>query len=144
MRTPRRIKQKMYYSLLNSSMETYERDKEGNIIYDIKGGVMIPRTTGEPIPVYSEPIEFFNSISGILTEDEMKAFGGEKIGNAKMTYHKDEFPFVTGTLIWKKTIPVVKDGIVDEDSADYIVLGVLNAGKNFYKCILSEVVKNEA
>lgn len=144
MRTPRRIKQKMYYSLLNSSMETYERDKEGNIIYDIKGGDMIPRTTGEPIPVYSEPIEFFNSISGILTEDEMKAFGGEKIGNAKMTYHKDEFPFVTGTLIWKKTIPVVKDGIVDEDSADYIVLGVLNAGKNFYKCILSEVVKNEA
>lgn len=143
MRTPRRIKQKMYYSLLNSSMETYERDKEGNIIYDIKGGAMIPRTTGEPIPVYSEPIEFFNSISGILTEDEMKAFGGEKIGNAKMTYHKDEFPFVTGTLIWKNTAPVIKDGVVDEDSADYIVLGVLDAGKHFYKCILAEVVKNE-
>lgn len=143
MRTPRRIKQKMYYSLLNSSMETYERDEEGNIIYDIKGGVMIPRTTGEPIPVYSEPIEFFNSISGILTEDEMKAFGGEKIGNAKMTYHKDEFPFVTGTLIWKNTTPVIKDGVVDEDSADYIVLGVLDAGKHFYKCILAEVVKNE-
>lgn len=143
MRTPRRIKQKMYYSLLNSSMETYERDEEGKIIYDIKGGAMIPRTTGEPIPVYGEPIEFYNSISGILTEDEMKAFGGEKIGNAKMTYHKNEFPFVTGTLIWKNTVPVVKEGVVDEDSADYIVLGVLNAGKHFYKCILSEVVKNE-
>lgn len=144
MRTPRRIRQKMYYSLRKSTSETYEKDGQGNIIYDIIGGTYVPRTTGEQIETYEIPVEFFNSISGELTEDEMRAFGGEKIGNAKMTYQKGEFPFVTGTLIWKNTEPVVsKEGVVDGDSADYIVLGVLDAGKNFWKCILMENVKNE-
>lgn len=144
MRTPRKVKQKMFYSIRKGFTETYARDDNGNIIYDIKGGNKIPRTTGEPIPTYSEPIEFYNSISGNLTEDEMKAFGSEKIGNAKMTYHKGEFPFITGTLIWKNTIPVIANNVVDEESADYIVLGVLDAGKHFWKCILMENVKNEA
>lgn len=145
MRTARRVKQKMYYSLYQTQTETYERDADGNIIYDIIAGELVPRTTGEPIPTFGTPVEFFNSISGELTEDEMRAFGSEKLGNAKMTYHKNEFPFVSGTLIWKNTEPVVsKSGVVDEDSADYIVLGVLDAGKNFWKCILTENVKNEA
>ena len=144
MRTPRKVKQKMFYSIRNGSTETYARDENGNIIYDIKGGVKIPRITGETISTYSEPIEFYNSISGNLTEDEMRAFGSEKIGNAKMTYHKGEFPFITGTLIWKNTVPVIADGVVDEESADYIVLGVLDAGKHFWKCILMENIKNEA
>ena len=145
MRTARRVKQKMYYSLFKTQSATYERDASGNIIYDIIGGEYVPRTTGEPIQVFDTPVEFFNSISGELTEDEMRAFGSEKLGNAKMTYHKGEFPFVSGTLIWKNTEPVIdKLGVVDEDSADYIVLGVLDAGKHFWKCILTENVKNEA
>lgn len=144
MRTPRKVKQKMYYSLRSGSVETYERDEEGNIIYNIIGGTKVPRKSGEPKSTFTEPVEFFNSISGNLTEDEMRAFGSEKIGNAKMTYHKGEFPFKTGTLIWKNTIPVVTSGEVDEESADYIVLGVLDAGKHFWKCILMENIKNEA
>lgn len=143
MRTSRRIRQKMYYSLHNSMQETYVRDENGNIIYDIISGEYVPRKTGEPIITFGEPVEFFNSISGELTEDEMRAFGGEKIGNAKMTYRKGEFPFVTGTLIWKNTEPKYKDGVVDEESADYVVLGVLDAGKHFWKCILTENVKTQ-
>jgi len=123
--------------------ESYVRDDYGNIIYDIIGGEYVPRKTGEPIITFSEPVEFFNSISGELTEDEMRAFGGEKIGNAKMTYRRGEFPFVTGTLIWKNTEPKYKDGVVDEESADYVVLGVLDAGKHFWKCILTENVKTQ-
>lgn len=143
MRTSRRIRQKMYYSLHNSVQETYVRDKDGNIIYDIIGGEYVPRKTGELIITFGEPVEFFNSISGELTEDEMRAFGGEKIGNAKMTYRKGEFPFATGTLIWKNTEPKYNDGVVDEESADYVVLGVLDAGKHFWKCILTENVKTQ-
>ena len=100
MRTTRRVRQKMYYSLLKSQSATYETDAEGNIIYDIIGGEYVPRTTGEQISLFDTPVEFYNSISGELTEDEMRAFGSEKLGNAKMTYHRNEFPFVTGTLIW--------------------------------------------
>ena len=143
MRTSRRVRQKMYYSLHDSVYETYVRDEDGNIIYDIIGGEYVPRKTGEPIIAFGEPVEFFNSISGELTEDEMRAFGGEKIGNAKMTYRKGEFPFVTGTLIWKNTEPKYNNGVVDEESADYVVLGVLDAGKHFWKCILTENVKTQ-
>jgi len=144
MRTARRIKQKMYYSLQGTSYETYERDENGNIIYDIIGGEYVPRTTGEPIQSYGKPVEFYNSISGQLTEDEMRAFGGEKIGIAKMTYHNSEFPFRTGTLIWKDSeIQYDSSGMIVEESADYIVLGILKAGKNFWRCILAEVVHNE-
>lgn len=144
MRVARRPRQKMYYSNVNGKRPIYETDREGNIIYQIIGGEKIPKKTGENADSYAEPTEFFNTISGELTEDEMKAFGGEKIGNAKMTYYNGEYPFKTGTIIWKNT-PVAhrQDGSVDEDSADYYVIGVLNAGKHFWKCILTEMVKNE-
>lgn len=141
MRTARRVRQKMYYSLYEGKQETYVKDKDGNIIYDIIGGEYVPRKTGESIIIYSNPVEFFNSISGELTEDEMQAFGSEKLGNAKMTYRKGEFPFKTGTLIWKNTEPNYIEDVIDVESADYIVLGVLDAGKHFWKCILTENVK---
>ena len=144
MRTARRIKQLMYYSQLTEQIPIYETDDEGNIIYIIHGGEKIPKSSGETTPGYSEPISFYNAISGDLTEDEMKAFGGEKLGNAKMTYRKNEFPFNTGTLIWKDSdILYNVDGTIDTESADYIVMGVLDAGKHFWKCILSKVVKSE-
>lgn len=144
MRTSRRVRQKMFYSQVNGKVPIYSRDGNGNIIYDIIGGELIPRKSGEDRDSYFEPIEFYNSISGELTEDEMQAFGSEKIGNAKMTYRKNEFPFKTGTLIWKNTeVGHRQDGSVDEETADYIVIGVLDAGKHFWKCILQEMVKNE-
>lgn len=145
MRTARRIKQKMYYSQLIGEVPIYETDDNGNIIYIIRGGEKIPKSSGETTPGYSDPTEFFNAISGDLTEDEARAFGSEKLGNAKMTYRKNEYPFKTGTLIWKDSEILYKqDGTIDTESADYIVMGVLDAGKHFWKCILSKVVKSEA
>ena len=35
------------------------------------------------------------------------------------------------------------DGTIETESADYIVMGVLDAGKHFWKCILSKVIKSE-
>lgn len=144
MRTARRIKQKMYYSQLIGEVPIYETDDNGNIIYIIRGGEKIPKASGESKPGYSEPKEFFNAISGDLTEDEARAFGSEKLGNAKMTYRKNEYPFKTGTLIWKDSeILYNLDGSIDTESADYLVMGVLDAGKHFWKCILTKVVKSE-
>lgn len=142
MRTARRVKQCMFYSNLNEKMPIYERDAEGNIIYrEMPDGTSIPLTTGETREAYEEPTEFFNSITATLTEDEIQAFGGEKKAIAKMTYHKGEFPFIVGTLIWKKSAVQYKDGVVDPLSADYRVMGVLDEGQHFYRAILDKVTK---
>lgn len=132
----------MYYSLFEQNKPIYETDENGNIVYLIIGGNKIPKKTGENAESYSEPVEFFNCISGDLTEDEMKAFGGENLGNAKMTYRRNKYPFKTGTLIWKESeVQYKQDGSVNEDSADYRVVGVLTSGQHFWKCILAEIVK---
>lgn len=145
MRTNRKIKQPMYYSNCTNEIPTYERDSEGNIIYrEMPDGTLIPLVTGEPTQGYESPHEFLNSITASLTEDEVMAFGGEKKAIAKITYHKDEWPFITGTLIWKKSpVQYDKEGNVIPESADYQVLGVLDEGQNFNRAILSKMTKGE-
>ena len=107
MRTPKRVKQKMYYSLPSAGEPIYERDSAGNIIYDtMPDGEIVARETGESLNAYAKPVEFMNSITGELTADELMAFGTETTGRCKMTYKKNEFPFVVNTLIWKDSTPV--------------------------------------
>lgn len=145
MRTARRIKQPMFYSNFTQSIPVYERDSEGNILYrTMPDGTSIPITTGETKQGYEIPHEFFNSITATLTEDELKAFGGEKMAVAKMTFHQGEFPFRTGTLIWKKSpVKYDKQGNVDPKSADYRVMGLLDEGQNFNRAILEKITKGE-
>lgn len=145
MRTSRRIKQVMYYSNFCSKIPIYERDPEGNIIYrKMPDGTLIPLVTGETVQGYEEPIEFLNSITATLTEDELMAFGGEKRAIAKTTYRRGEFPFRLGTLIWKQSkVKRDKEGNVDPKSADYKVMGVLDEGQNFHRAILEKITKGE-
>lgn len=144
MRTPRKIKQPLIYALLKGKKPVYERDKDGNIVYIIHGGERIPKTTGERRDVYASPITFYNSISGQLTEDELQAFGTLNNGGAKMTYKRDQYPFRTGTLIWKNSeVRFLDDGTPDPTSADYRVIGVMSEGQYFWKCMLEAVTKNE-
>ena len=139
MRTPKRVKQVMYYSIPSVGQPIYETDAEGHIIYDtMPDGERIPRQVGETPEGYSVPTKFLNSITGSLTEDELQAFGTETRQKAKMTYKKGEFPFVVNTLIWKDTIPL--EGEVDEGSADYRIIGIQNTGRHFYKALLVSVV----
>lgn len=145
MRTSRKIKQVMYYSNFREDIPVYERDSEGNIIYrTMPDGETIPVTTGDTVKGYSQATEFINSITATLTEDELQAFGGEKRAVAKMTFHKDEFPFEVGTLIWKKSaVQYDKEGNVDPLSADYRVMGVLDEGQNFHRAILEKITKGD-
>ena len=144
MRTPRRIKQKMYYALLVGKEPEYELDDDGNIIYIYSHGEQIPKMTGNNKDKYGSPITFYNSISGELTEDELQAFGTQIIANAKMTYKRGQYPFRTGTLIWKQSeVQYLKDGGIDPRSADFRVIGVMNEGQYFWKCMLEVVSNNE-
>ena len=142
MRTPKRVRQKMYYSSLHEGQPIYEKDEEGNIIYDqMPDGTEEPRIIGETPEGYDEPTEFENSITGELTEDELKAFGNEPQAMAKMTYHKGLFPFVVGTLIWKDSeVRYNEDGTIDETSADYRVIGIQKTGRQFDKALLVTIV----
>ena len=144
MRTARRVKQTMYYSNIHKSEPIYQRDKDGNIVYrTMPDGEQIPIVDGETKEGYDDPTEFFNSISGTLTEDELQAFGGETRAIAKMTYHKGEYPFRVGTLIWKDSEVEYIEGEVDENSADYRIMGILDEGQHFYRAILAKATKGE-
>ncbi len=144
MRTPRRVRQPLIYSLLKGKEPIYERDDEGNIIYRIVGGEKIPKSTGDDRDVYADPITFYNSISGDLSENELQAFGTQSNVSAKMTYRRNQYPFKTGTLIWKTSeVKFLEDGTPDPKSADYKVIGIMTEGQYFWRCMLEAVVKNE-
>lgn len=144
MRTNRRIKQGMFYSNFHTSEPVYLTDDEGNIIYrTMPDGETVPVKNGETKEGYDEPTEFWNSISGTLTEEELQAFGGEKKAVAKITYRKNEYPFRVGTLIWKNSEVEHIGEEVDQDSADYRVMGILDEGQHFYRAIMEKVTKGE-
>ena len=141
MRTPKRVKQKMYVAYYHEGEPLYDRDEEGNIIYDtMPDGEEIPRQIGETPAGYDAPTEFFNSITGELTEDELQAFGSEAKGMAKMTFKRDEFNFTVGDLIWKESEVRYVEGVVDESSADYRIIGIQKTGRHFFKALLVAVV----
>lgn len=144
MRQNRRIKQKMFYSNFDSETPVYVTDDDGNIVYQtMPDGTERPRKTGETKQGYAEPTEFYNAISGTLTEDELQAFGGEKRAVAKMTYRKGDFPFKVGTVIWKDSEIGRKGDEIDENSADYRIMGILDEGQHFYRAIMEKVTKGE-
>lgn len=133
----------MFYALLKGKEPVYERDDKGNIIYRIIGGEKVPKKTGEDRYVYSKPVEFYNTISGRLTEDELQAFGVQNNAIAKMTYKKGQYPFKVGTVIWKTSDIKYTDDIPDITSADYRIVGIMEEGQYFWKCMLEAVTKNE-
>lgn len=144
MRTPRRMRQRMYYSLLIRREPEYELDDHGNIVYILAHGEMIPKKTGQDKEVYGQPVKFFNSVSGQLTENELQAFGTQHTASAKMTYKRAQYPFKTGTLIWKQSeVKFLPDGSIDPASADFRVMGVMIEGQYFWKCILEALSNNE-
>ena len=142
MRTPKRVKQKMFYSTFHAGEPIYDRDDQGDIIYDVMpDGERIPRILDTDVEGWDKPIEFWNSITGDLTEAELELFGTKSRAMAKMTFEKGIYPFVVGVLIWKDTEPTYKeDGTVDENSADYRIVSVQTTGRKFHKALLEEVV----
>ncbi len=142
MRTPKRTKQRMYVAMYHDGEPLYDTDDEGNIIYDtMPDGASVPRVIGETPAGYDDPIEFWNSITGSLTDDELQAFGVEAQNVAKMTFKKDEYDFAIGDLIWKNSeVQYDNSGKIVAQSADYRVIGIQDTGRHFYKALLVAVV----
>lgn len=137
MRTSERDKQKMFYSLLADVQPVYELDEDGNKIidYEDEEGNIFYRETGSFKTSYTEPIEFWASISSNLNEMHCREFGVDQSSiYAQLCVPKKYVPLKFGAKIWKDSEIVWEDEeakIPNADSSDYTVKGLLDEYLNF-------------
>lgn len=157
MRTLLKNKQSMKYALQIGEVPIYNRDENGEIIYEYyedsdgniiyykdENGNKIPSETGEYEIGYSEPVFFLSSLAMSGGEAEAQEFGlSTSDYNATLLCQKGAYPIVEGSLIWTKSEVGYKDTnneIIDHVSADYEVIKV-SESLNFVKYVLKAVVK---
>lgn len=147
MRLPRRDKQVMYYSLFANATNEYERDENGDIVYEEIDGELIPVEIGTKSPSYQTPVKFYSSISSKLNDMQIRAYGVDASAiECTMTVKKGYLPKLTiGSLIWRENEIEWEDKnqtIPKSSSADYTVMGRMKESltEDFYllKCNSSE------
>lgn len=119
MRTLLKNKQSMKYALQIREVPIYNRDENGEIIYehyeDSDGNIIyyedengnkIPSKTGESKIIYGTPQEFDANISTSGGEAEAQTFG-LSLGDyeAVALYSKGSYPLAEGCLVWKESKP---------------------------------------
>ena len=136
--------QKLKYSLEDGTWMVYEYDADGNPKVDY--------VTEEGTPIYYQtetvkwtlPVEFLSNISMSGGEAEAREFGlSISDYDAVVVTENGTVPLSIGGRIWHTSEVKyldVNNTIVDEKSADYIVVKV-NKGLNFTKYVLKAVVK---
>lgn len=147
-------KQDMKYSLQGQTVTIYERDDEGNILYegytDTEGnfipylddeGNKIPKVLEEKTG-FSEPVDFKANIAFSGGEAQTKEYGFDTADfDAVLLTDKGMYPLKKGDLIWFDSKPTyASDSLVDETSADFTVVGVKPALKST-KYMLKATVK---
>ena len=103
-------KQKLWYALQGDVVPRYERDSEGNIIYDEIDGERYPRQTGEYDTLYYPPVEFIGNISFELGWGFAHVYGitlGDADAILLMNLH--ELPIDETSLIWFQNEPTFSD-----------------------------------
>lgn len=143
-------KQAMKYSLQGQTVTIYERDEDGNILYytDSDGnpylddnGNKIPKVLEEKTG-FSEPVDFKANIAFSGGEAQTKEYGFDTADfDAVLLTDKEKYPLQKGDLIWLDNEPTYTDeGLIDETTADFTVVGVKPALKST-KYMLKATVK---
>lgn len=147
-------KQAMKYSLQGQTVTIYERDDEGNILYegytDTEGnfipylddeGNKMPKVLEEKTG-FSKPEDFEANIAFSGGEAQTMEYGFNSSDfDAVILTDKGKYPFEKGDLIWLDSeITHNADGMVDETSADFTIVGVKPA-LHSTKYMLKAVVK---
>ena len=157
MRTLRKNQQSMKYALQIGEVPIYNRDENGEIIYehyeDSDGNIIyyldengnkIPSETGEYEVGYSEPHEFFGNIAMSGGEAEAVEYGIDVSSyDATLVMEKGVLPIDETSLIWFESEVGYTDASMthaDGHTADYKVLAV-KPSINFVKYILGRIVK---
>lgn len=149
-------KQAMKYSQQGQRITIYEKDDEGNILYegytDNEGnfipylddeGNKIPKISGEAID-FSKPVDFKANIAFSGGEAKVEEFGFDTADyDAIMLTDRNKFPLKKGDLIWLDSEVEFTDEeneVVDETSADFTIVGIKPALRST-KYVLKAVVK---
>ena len=135
MRTLKKNKQKMYYSVLLGEYPIYDYyiDSDGN---------RIPVSTGESEMRYSVPKDFKGNIAMSGGESEAVEFGVNKSDySAVLVVDKEELPIDETSLIWFESEPVDGSGeAINVSDADYTVTKIIPS-LNGVRYLLKKVVK---
>ena len=135
MRTLKKNKQQMHYSLLLGEYPIYDHyiDSDGN---------RIPVSTGESELRYALPKVFEGNIAMSGGESEAVEFGVDKSDySAVLIVDKEELPIDETSLIWFESEPVGgSEGNIDASSSDYTVTKIIPS-LNGVRYLLKKVVK---
>lgn len=136
MRTLRRNKSNLYYSLYKESEVAYLTDDEGNIVYEEIDGEEVPIEISNP-PTYEEPVPFKGYIQFKGGTEEAMAFG-VSVGSYThlLIMRKGEIPITETSLIFDHE----PQGEITENTADYKVYRVAQS-LNFVTYLLKSVDK---
>lgn len=142
MRTLAKNKVPMKYALYKGQEDVFVKDDNGEPIVDYidEQGNIYYRT--ETVSKYSEPTDFFASISMSGGESEAVEFGVD-IGNydAVIITSLNEFPISETSFIWATSEPqYTAEGRLNTSTADFRVKAV-KPSLNQTKLLLSAVVK---
>lgn len=122
----------MWYSLYGATIPVYERDEDGNIVYQMIDGEMIPSETGTYETSYGKPVEFKANIHSELSEMHLKSYGVDQSSiYSEICVKKGELPLKIGTVIWRESEIIYEDEektIPKQSSADYTVKGIMTEG----------------
>lgn len=136
-------KQSMKYLIPEKTEPVYETDDDGNIKYIIVDGRQEPIATGEYRITAGEIVDFRANINSTLTEAFIRAFGvDDSSDKATIVSTKNFLPLKAGMKIWKDSEVLYKNETVDENSADYEVIGVNTEALNEDCFLLKKLLRN--
>lgn len=129
MRTLRKNRQAMFYSLYKSEETVYETDEDGNIKYMEIDGVQVPIEVGTREAHYDTPVEFKANIHSELNEMHVKSYGVDQSSiYSEIIVEKGKLPLKIGTIIWRESEIIYEDEeqtTPKQSSADYTVVGIM-------------------
>lgn len=147
-------KQKMKYALQGQEITIYERDDDGNILYqgytDSEGNFTpYLDNDGNPIPKvletkvgFSEPVDFKANIAFSGGEAQTMEYGFNTSDfDTIIVTDKGKYPFKKGDLVWLDSEVIhVGENMVDETSADFTIVGI-KPSLTSIKYMLKAIVK---
>lgn len=125
MRLLARNKQKLKYALYVDKGIDYLRDDNGNIVYEVVDGEMIPVETGVLPAHYDNPVDFKGNLQFSSGEAQAKSFG---VSTADYEYvlfmRKGEIPITETSIVFYESEPEYSNDLLNEKSADFRVIKI--------------------
>lgn len=147
MRTLAKNKRNMKYAKFNSVVQEYQKDDDGNIMYQEIDGELVPTITGSPIKAYSHTVDFRANISSTLNKLHAEAWGVSQSNiYSEINCIKGYLPLEIGDVVWRENeVRILGNGTPDASSADYTVMGIMTEGisEDYFLLQRNDVSKDE-